>query len=27
MLDQGLLLGEKVAAESGGNEYNFLAIK
>jgi hypothetical protein len=27
MLDQGLLLGEKVAAESGGTEYNFLAIK
>jgi hypothetical protein len=27
MLDQGLLLGEKEAAESGGLEYNFLAIK
>jgi Mn-dependent DtxR family transcriptional regulator len=27
MLDQGLLLGEKEAAETGGLEYNFLAIK
>ena len=27
MLDQGLLLGEKEVAESGGLEYNFLAIK
>lgn len=27
MLDQGLLLGEKEAAETGGLEYNFIAIK
>jgi len=27
MLDQGILLGEKEVAETGGLEYNFLAIK